>query len=207
VRAALDVGLDDVVLATVAGALRGYLDAAGHTLDDLTVRALVPSSTPVAAGAPGGVAVAGTVVPLPVSEAGALERVEALRAARAERVAADGAEAGDLLALAGFAPPALVGVAARLLPMQRAVSLSVAAVIGPRSSRRLMGAEVREVFAYVGPVDGVGLVVTALSYAGTLGVALCADRDSVSDLDVLADSVGSAFSALERAATTGGTRR
>jgi hypothetical protein len=211
VRAALDAGLDDVVLATVSGALRAYLDAAGHTLDDLRVRALVPTSSRAPSSSPtsdvpAAVRVGGVVVPLPVSESDALARVNALRVDREARHDGPRADTDDVLALAGYAPPALVGLAARLLPRQRAVNLTVATVVGPRARRHLMGAELLDVFSYVGPVDGAALVVTALAYAGTLGFALCADRDAVPDLDVLADGVRSAFDALAKAAATGGAR-
>jgi hypothetical protein len=72
------------------------------------------------------------------------------------------------------------------------INLYVTNVPGPAGPLFLAGARLRDVVPLAPLVAGVRLSVTALSYDGTLSVALLAD-ESISDLPILARGVRSGF--------------
>lgn len=202
IRRASGATVNDVVVAAVTGAVRRYLDAHGIATEGLRVRALIPvsvrgESERLALGN----RVAAMIAELPVGIADPVERLRAVSGELAALKASGealGAEA--IIALADFAPPTLVGLAARLLPRQRWVNLVVTNVPGPQFPLYFMGARLLEAFPYVGVIDNLALIVAVLSYDGQLGFALCADADAVGDLEVLSEALEKSFAELRAAA-------
>jgi diacylglycerol O-acyltransferase / wax synthase len=197
-RAGLDATVNDVVLAIVAGGLRHYLANRGELTDGLVVRAMVPVS--VRADAERmllGNRVAAVVVDLPVGVPDATARLQVIAAQTRdlkESQQALGAEA--LVSMADFAPPTLLDLAARLLPFQRSINLGVTNVPGPQIPLYCMGARMLEAFPYVGILDGLALMVAALSYDGQLNICLSGDRDALADLPVLAEGIDKSLAEL-----------
>jgi WS/DGAT/MGAT family acyltransferase len=207
VRAAHGASVNDVVLATVAGALREFLMSRGEPLGRSTVvRALVPVSVQPdedagggPAPGPGGGPVRSVLVDLPVGEPSAVMRLHQTAyqtVAHAESGRA--VEARALTGIAGFAPPTLHGLGARVASTlsQRLFNLVVTNVPGPQETLYADGA--RMVAAYpVTPLSaGQALSISTTSYAGGVFFGLQADRDLVPDLDVLADLVPEALGQL-----------
>jgi WS/DGAT/MGAT family acyltransferase len=205
--------VNDVVLATVAGALRAWLLTRGEkVVPATTVRALVPvsirkSGSDGAAGADGsdaadaktGNQVSSYLVDLPVGEPSAVMRLHQVSyrmQAHKDTGQAVGAEA--LAGLAGFAPPTLHSLGARVASglSKRWFNLVVTNVPGPQQP--LYAGEARMLAAYpvVPLAKGQALSVGLTSYDGQVFYGLNADRDAMPDVDVLAQCLDDALSEL-----------
>jgi WS/DGAT/MGAT family acyltransferase len=208
VKEALGGTVNDVVLATVAGALRRFLLGRGASVNQALV-AMVPVSVrvPDEHGLPGN-RVSVMLVELPVNHADPLRRLERVKAATRRAKEQHGAlGAHTIQALAEVTPGALAALAARLYTRTRAAdrhrpiwNLVVSNVPGPRIPLYCAGARM-EAFYPLGPIHEMsGLNVTLLSYLDTIFVGLNADRDLVGDVDRIAAALGEAVQELVKAA-------
>jgi WS/DGAT/MGAT family acyltransferase len=183
----------DVLLAVVTGALREWLLSRGQPVVAATsVRALVPVSVQGEGEQAPGTRVAPYLVDLPVGEPN--PRLRLARLSYAMRgVAQHGQSVGadSLIALTGFAPPTMHALGARTAHdlSRRMFNLMVTNVPGPQVPLYAAGGRLLEVFSVVPLVQGHGLSIGLTSYDGCVFVALTADRDAVSDVDVLADLI------------------
>ncbi|TFV81396.1 wax ester/triacylglycerol synthase family O-acyltransferase [Blastococcus sp. CT_GayMR16] len=184
--------VNDVLLTVVTGALREWLLSRGEpVVAGTSVRALVPVSmqdeNPVA-----GNRVSSYLVDLPVGEPN--PRVRLTRLSYAMRgIAQHGQSVGadSLIALTGFAPPTLHALGARAARglSRRLFNLVVTNVPGPQFPLYAAGSRMLEVFPVVPLARGQGLSIGMTSYDGRVYFGLNADRDSVGDVDVLADLI------------------
>jgi WS/DGAT/MGAT family acyltransferase len=184
--------VNDVLLTVVTGALREWLLSRGEPLVGGTaIRALVPVSMqdedPVA-----GNKVSSYLVDLPVGEPN--PRVRLTRLSYAMRgIAQHGQSVGadSLIALTGFAPPTLHALGARAARglSRRLFNLVVTNVPGPQLPLYAAGSRMLEVFPVVPLARGQGLAIGMTSYNGRVFFGLNAERDSVGDVDVLADLI------------------
>jgi diacylglycerol O-acyltransferase len=204
VRKAHGGTVNDVLLTVVTGALREWLLSRGEAVVGSTsVRALVPVSVrneEDEAGNP----VASLLVDLPVGEPNPWVRLA--RISYAMRGLTQGSQsvgADTLSALSGFAPPTLHALGARAASglSRRLFNLVVTNVPGPQAPLYAGGARMVEVFPVVPLVRGQGLAIGMTSYDGTVYVGLNADRDSLSDVDVLADLIEQEVAYLVETAT------
>ena len=101
--------------------------------------------------------------------------------------------ADSLMALADYAPPTLLALAARLAPMQRFVNVGVTNIPGPQVPLYCMGARMLEAFPYVPLIAGMSVIVAVVSYDGQLGFGLTGCRDAAADLHVLAEGIEKAM--------------
>ena len=194
VRRAHGGTINDVLLTVVTGALRDWLLSRGAAVVASTsVRALVPrlGAGRRAGGSPGN-RVASYLVDLPVGEPN--PRVRLARLSYAMRgVAGSGRSVGadTLIALTGFAPPTLHALGARAARglSRRMFNLVITNVPGPQVPLYAAGARMLEVFPVVPLVRGQGLSIGMTSYDGRVYVCLNADRDTVGDVDLLADLI------------------
>jgi diacylglycerol O-acyltransferase / wax synthase len=196
--------VNDVVLATVTGALRRHLQRRGEETGELELRAMVPVSVraPVDRGALGN-QVAAMMAPLPVWCEDAVERFQIV--AKAMRGLKEGGQAVGaqmLTELSGFAPATIMDQASRLMARQRFFNLVVTNVPGPQHPLYLMGREMSDIFPMVPLAARQALGVAILSYNGRLNFGLTGDYDALPDLDVLADDLRSSLAELARAAGT-----
>jgi WS/DGAT/MGAT family acyltransferase len=195
--------INDVVLATVTGALRSWLMMRGEPVrTSATVRALVPVSVHPPAH-PGlgheGNRVDSFLVDLPVGEPSPvvrLQRISFLMASHHDTGQAVGAEV--LTGLAGFAPPTLHTLGARVGSdlSRRLFNLVVTNVPGPQSPLYAGGARMLAAYPVVPLSRGQALSVGATSYDGGVYYGLTADRDSMHDVGVLAQAVVDALDEL-----------
>lgn len=184
--------VNDVLLTVVAGALGEWLLTRGEpVVGGTAVRALVPVSLQDDEAGSGN-RVTSHLVDLPVGEPN--PRVRMARIGYAMRgVGSPGRSvtAESLIALTGFAPPTLHALGARAARglSRRLFNLVVTNVPGPQVPLYAAGGRMLEVFPVVPLARGQGLSIGMTSYHGTVFFGLNADRDSVGDVDVLADLI------------------
>jgi diacylglycerol O-acyltransferase len=198
IGAAHGASINDVVLATLGGGLRRYLEALGIEPNGRTVTALVPVSlrTPGERDALGN-RIGALLVRLAVGPSDEVERLAAtgtitrrLKQGGGFRGVATLLAAGDLL------PAPLAAWAGGHLRVPDVASLVATNVPGPRQPRFLCGRRVEALYPIVPITDGLGLGVAVLSYAGGLYVGLNADADCAPDLDVLKAGLEESFACL-----------
>lgn len=213
VRARLGGSVNDVVLATIAGALRTWLFTRGQPVRaTTTVRALVPMSVvsddhagepeTTESGEPRGVGgrVEEYTLDLPVGEpspAMRLHQVSYAMRAHAETGRAIGARA--LTQMTGFAPPTLHALGARAASTlsRRTFNLVVTNVPGPQTPLYVAGSAMTKTYPYVPLAKEQALAIGLTSYNGAVCFGLNADRDAMADLDVLAQAIPDALAELQ----------
>ena len=200
--------VNDVALATVAGALRGWLLGRGLALrPNETVRALVPVT--IGGDDPRGLDrlvggdVSALLVDLPVGEADPLRRLAQIRYAMGVHASSGRSVRADALAaLSGFAPPTLHALGARAAHglTRRMFSLVVTNVPGPQLPMFASGARMLEMFPVLPLGAGQALSIGITSYDGALFFGINADRDAVPDVAALAAHVCDSLAELVAAA-------
>jgi diacylglycerol O-acyltransferase / wax synthase len=194
--------VNDVVLAAVAGALARYLRGHGHSTRDLCLRAMVPISVRTADehGALGN-RVSSYMAPLPLGIDDPLERLHTVSATMGDLKESKQAVGATLLTeLTDFAPPTIVGQAARLQSSQRFFNLVVTNVPGPQFPLYLMGRELLSVFPMVPLAKRQVVCFGIMSYNGQVNFGLIGDYDAMGDLEALARDLEVAISELGAAA-------
>jgi WS/DGAT/MGAT family acyltransferase len=194
--------VNDVVLATVSGALGKHLHRRGETLSGRELKAMVPVSVRAEEdrGALGN-QVAAMMAPLPVWCSDPRRRLEIVNQSMAglkESGQAVGAQV--LTSLTGFAPPTIMAQASRLMARQRMFNLVVTNVPGPQFPLYLMGHEMRDLFPMVPLARNQALGVAIMSYNGKMNFGLVGDYDGMHDLDDLADDFHESLGELAAAA-------
>ncbi len=181
VASALDVTVNDVLLAVTAGALRRHLMAHGDRPHDL--RVFVPVNlrppdrpVPVSLGNRFGI----VFVRLPVSEPDPVERVRRVhRRMGAVKAGPQAAAMFAILAIVGGLPTWGHRLAVRILGAKS--SAVVTNVPGPREPVFLAGTQLNRLVFWVPQAGSVGLGVSILSYAGEVTIGVAADRRLVPD--------------------------
>jgi WS/DGAT/MGAT family acyltransferase len=203
IRRAQGGTVNDVLLGIVTGALREWLLSRGEpVVGGTSVRALVPVSMRDDEAVAGN-RVSSYLVDLPVGEPN--PRVRVARISYAMRgIAQHGQSVGadSLIALTGFAPPTLHALGARAARAlsRRLFNLVVTNVPGPQVPLYAAGSRMLEVFPVVPLARGQGLSIGMTSYNGCVYFGLNAERDSVGDVDVLADLIEQEVAALVESA-------
>jgi diacylglycerol O-acyltransferase / wax synthase len=194
--------VNDVVLATVAGALGAHLRRRGQKTDGLELKAMVPVSvrSEVERGALGN-RVAAMMAPLPVWCQEPVARLDIVRQElRGLKSGGQAVGAQVLTELSAFAPPTILGQAARLSARQRLFNLVVTNVPGPQFPLYLLGRRMLETFPMVPLAKNQALGVALLSYDGSINFGLVGDFDLLWDLDELAGDVRASLEELAAAA-------
>lgn len=198
VRRAHGGDVNDVVLAVVTGGLRHWLQTRGEPVTGrATVRALVPVS--VTDEEEGTQQVTSFVLDLPVGEASPVVRLHqvsyGMRALLESRrtVAAE-----SLAGVAGFAPPTLHALGSRVASglSRRLFNLVVTNVPGPQRPLFASGARMLEAYPVMPLAKGQALSIGVTSYDGRVFFGLYGDREAMSDLHVLAQTLRDALDEL-----------
>jgi diacylglycerol O-acyltransferase len=190
--------VNDVVLATVAGALGKHLRRRGHNTDGLELKAMVPVSVraDMERGALGN-RVAAMMAPLPVWCQDPVARLDIVREElKGLKSGGQAVGAQVLTELSGFAPATVMGQASRLMSRQRFFNLVVTNVPGPQLPLYLAGRRMVDPFPMVPLVKNQGLGIALLSYAGRINFGLVGDYDVMYDLDDFADDVQESLAEL-----------
>ncbi len=206
--AAVVASVNDVVLATLAGALRTWLLARGEPVRPASmVRALVPMSVRVSDPEQGGTLgsrVASLLVDLPTGEPSPLMRLHQVAyQTRAHREAGQAVDAPAIAGIAGFAPPTLHSLGARVASSlsRRLFNLVITNVPGPQQPLYVDGARMVSSYPVIPLARGQALSIGLTSYAGGVYYGLNGDRDAMPDLAVLGQCIGDALTELAEALT------
>lgn len=194
--------VNDVVLATVAGAVRRFFKYRRLSTRHMDFRVMIPVSVRTGAerGAYGN-RVSLMVAPLPVDISSPVERLQAITAITKDlKKSKQAVGAERLTALAEWGVPNLMAQAARLATRARAFNLVVTNVPGPQLPLYLEGARMRSTYPVVPLTHNMACGVALLSYDGTLCWGLNGDWEAMPDLDRLRQDVEAAFAELEDAA-------
>ena len=193
--------VNDVVLATVAGALRVWLLTRGESVTPATsVRAMVPVSVRTEDQTGGlGNRVSAMFVDLPVGEPSPVVRLHQVSyAMKAHKESGQSVAADAIVALSGFAPPTIHSAAARLASgfSRRLFNVVVTNVPGPQFPLYAAGAQMLECYPVVPLSKGQAVSVGLTSYNGGVYYGLNADRDAMPDVDVLAQCIEESLAEL-----------
>jgi diacylglycerol O-acyltransferase / wax synthase len=195
VRARYDCDVNDVVLAVVAGALRNWLLSRGEPVTaTTTMRAMAPMSVypdaDLDATGPGQAisAVSPFLVDLPVGEGNAVVRLSQIaHATESHSTAASLVDARTIVTLSGFAPPTLhaMGIRVATTFSARQFNLLITNVPGAQKQMYVAGTKLLETYAVPPLLNNQVLAIGVTSYNGSLYFGINADRDAMSDVDVL----------------------
>lgn len=186
-----DVSVNDVVLATIAGALRAWLLTRGESVhSSTTVRAMVPVSIhdPGGAAASIGSQLIACFVNLPVGEPRPAMRLHQVAfAMRHQMEGGHAVGANTLASIAGFAPPTLHSLGARLgsAVSRRIFNLVITNVPGPQQPLYAADALMLSTYPVIPLAKGQALAIGLTSYDGGVYFGLNADREAMADVDVL----------------------
>ena len=200
VKDAVGVTVNDVVLATCAGALRSYLDRAGWLPAD-PLRAMIPVSVRTDdEPALYGNEVSATITSLHTDVDDPIERLrmigESMAVAKQTATAIPGDLLGDLEALV---PSVVAESAVRVVGHVRPFNVVVSNVPGPRITLYADGAEMLHYYPFAPIVDGLGLNISLFSYAGQIEFGLNACRLLVPDVGDLCALLHDSFDELRTA--------
>lgn len=202
IKNALGGTVNDVVLASVAGALNRLLRARGESTGGLTLRAMVPVSTRDDSQRMAlGNRVASIFVDLPIGAPDAATRLRKITALTKDLKSSHQAlAAGALMGIGQWAPPTLHAQAARLLGRQRLINLTVSNVPGPQIPLYLCGAKMLVTYPVmpIGETSALSVAVTSLS--GVMGFGFTGDWDACPDIDQLAGYLLESVEDLKKAA-------
>jgi len=194
--------VNDVVLATVAGALRRFLELRRVGVDDLAIRANVPVSlrTRDERGTLGN-RIALLMMDLPVNEQDPLVRLEQVRENMGRLKKSKQAMGAEVLsAVSEWTSATLLSLAVRVSVRGRPYNLVVTNVPGPQVPLYLLGAEMQTCYPVVNLLPNQALGVALFSYAGKLFWGIVADWDLVPDLHEFVLAIEESFAQLANTA-------
>ncbi|HVM19758.1 MAG TPA: wax ester/triacylglycerol synthase family O-acyltransferase [Egibacteraceae bacterium] len=214
IRREVGCTINDIVVAVTADAVGRLLRWRGYDTKDLDLRVMVPlrvHDVHVAADAlnlaearPAGEGVVGVLAPLPVMQMDPVARLYRIMGemsvVKEERQAM---AAESLVRLAGYAPPNLHAMAARVAWADQRYTIALSNAPGPQQPRYLAGCKLQSSYPFV-PLSGTSaLSIAVSSYAGGMYVGMLGDRDAMPDLDLLGEFYPEAVADL--VAATGAT--
>jgi diacylglycerol O-acyltransferase len=192
--------VNDVILATLTGAIRAWLMTRAESVDNRRVKALVPMSVidedlePTSLGSQ----VIGHRLSLPVGEASPVVRLHQVSYALKAHSETGRAVAADRIAgVAGFAPTTFHALGSRVaVEESQGVQLVITNVPGPQFPMYLAGAEMVETYPVPPLQKGFSMAIGVTSYDGGVYYGITADRDALPDIDVLGQCVKEALDEL-----------
>ena len=190
--------VNDVVLATISAALRGYLEHRGLKPDRMELRAMLPVNVRRAdEHLQLGNRVSMLVAPLPVGIFDPLERLRQVRTATAQlKERGQANRMTRMLDLLELLPPALQRPLGWLQVQAAPINTVCTNVPGPPVSLYVQGKRLETLVPMVPLAQGVGLAFAILSYADTLTIGITADPALVPDADQLPGLLQGGFEEL-----------
>jgi diacylglycerol O-acyltransferase / wax synthase len=209
-RARYDCDVNDVVLAVVAGALRNWLMSRGEPVTSTsTVRAMAPMSVypdgEIDMAGPGQAIseVSPFLVDLPVGEGNAVVRLSQIaHATESHSTAASLVDARTIVTLSGFGPPTLHAMGIRVATSfsARQFNLLITNVPGAQKQMYVAGTKLLETYAVPPLLHRQVMAIGVTSYNGMLYFGVNADRDAMSDVDVMPSLLRESLEELVEAA-------
>ena len=199
--------VNDVLVATAAGALGRYLARTSHDgkLGDLEVRAMLPvnlrgGAPPTDLGNRFGLVVLG----MPVGIRDPLARLAAVKQ-RMDRLkgSPEALATHALLRAMGWAPRSIEDLGVWFFGKK--ASMVLTNVPGPRAPLKLAGVEVSRIMFWVPQSARMGIGISIFSYAGTVTIGIIVDAGIVPDPDALVADLHVEFLALRAKVSAGAT--
>jgi WS/DGAT/MGAT family acyltransferase len=198
--------VNDVLVATLAGALGRYLEAQGDPVFGLTIRAAVPvnlrsaeSSDENTLGNRFGL----VFIDLPIGIRHPLERLYTVHEGmRTLKASVQATTTFGLLAAIGYLPAPVESPAMALFSAK--ASLVASNLPGPREPLRLAGAPISQILFWVPQAGSIGTGVSMLSYDGRVQFGVIADRQVIPEPRKLIEQVGVEFERLVLLVLLGG---
>ncbi len=195
--------VNDVVLATVTGALRAWLMTRAESVhSSRQLRAMVPMGVmdkdlePTSLGSQ----VAGTVMTLPIGEQSPVVRLHQVSyALKAHKETGKAVSALRLIGVGGFAPTTFHALGARVaaeVAGQRGFNVVITNVPGPQFPLYACDSRMLESYPVQPLLPGHALSIGVTSYDGGVHYGLTADRDAIPDVDVIGQCITEALTEL-----------
>ena len=197
---AMDCTVNDVVLASVAGAVREYLISRRVHPGEIDFRVSAPVNVrgKEDRGKLGN-RVSSWIIPLPIAEANARKRLEALHKFTSELKASKQALGVEtMMAIAEWAPASWMAVGARVI--NGPINMIVTNVPGPRKPLYLLGARLLQLYPLVPLLENTGLGIALITYAGQICWGFNADYEMVPDLPNFVRMLATSINELAAAA-------
>jgi diacylglycerol O-acyltransferase len=202
--------INDVILATLTGALRAWLMTRAESMGGLRqIQAVVPVSVidrELEATSLGS-QIAPHFVTLPIAEASPVVRLHQVSYSfKAHKETGRAVAANRLAGIAGFAPTTFHAIGSRVAADaagRRDFQISITNVPGPQSPLYAAGARMLRTFPIPPLLPDQALAVGVTSYDGQVFYGITADRDLIPDADVLGQCVTEALTELLDTATGG----
>jgi WS/DGAT/MGAT family acyltransferase len=194
----LDGTVNDVVLATVAGAVRGFLGDRGTDVSDIVFRAFVPVSirTEAERGKLGN-RVTMLVADLPVGERDPRERFVRVRTeTRRLKGSGEAAGASVLGEIGDWTTTSLLSGMSRMAASRRSYNMVVTNVPGPPMPVYMNGGRMLESYPLVPLFENQALGVALFSYDGGLHWGFNACWDAMPDLHHFVEGIDREFGEL-----------
>ncbi len=191
IRAEHEHTINDVVLAVISGGLRSWLLTRGESVrSGSSLTALVPMSVTDDDGEPSslGSQVAPHLQGLPIGEPNPLMRLHQVAyGTQAHKDSGRAVGARSIADIEGFAPATLhsLGVRVSAEVLRRPHDIVITNVPGPQVPLYAAGARLVESYPLLPLSAGHLLTIGVTSYNGCVFFGLTADRDALTDLDVL----------------------
>lgn len=201
VRRVLDCTVNDLVLATVAGAVRTYLTRRRVNPDPLDFRVAAPVSVrqDEDRGTLGN-KVSSWIVRLPIGEPDPVRRLQDIRAVTRElKESHQALGVSMLMAAAEWTPSQLLSLGARAA--SGPINMIVTNVPGPQFPLYMLGARLLEMYPVVPLLESTGLGIALFSYNGKLCWGFNSDLDLVPDPAAFVKAIQSSFNELKKAAS------
>ncbi len=202
VRHSLGGTVNDIVLATVAGAVRRFLERRGVDVKGLDFRVMAPVSmrTSDERGTLGN-RVSAWMVPMPLGERDPRRRLAHIRTTTDRLKESHQALGAEVLTRVGeWTPSTLLSLGARLATRALPFNLVVTNVPGPQVPLYLLGAKMLNNYGFIPLTDHLCLGVVLFSYAGTLCWGFTGEWDLLPDLHDLVLDIEASFRELQQAA-------
>ena len=173
--------VNDVLMATAAGALRDYMIERGEQVEGLTLRATVPVNLrPLEHARKLGNHFGLVFLDLPVGLGNPVHRLEHVAECMNQlKTSRQAIVAYGLLAALGMAPTAVQELALELF--SRKATTVATNVPGPQQPLYMAGSRIREMMFWVPQTGSIGLGLSILSYNGKVHFGLIADAKLIPD--------------------------
>jgi diacylglycerol O-acyltransferase len=195
-------GINDVVLALVAGGVRDMLIARGEAIGQLVVRAGIAVTLPPSKRhGTGANQFGGYAIEMPIRDRDPAGRVRDVATATADARRTQPLTGMTAVRVLAARLPLIRGILAR----QRYIQVMETLLPGPPHPITLLGSQVLDVVPIQPLGRNVGLAVAASTYAGRLTVAIRSDPDRFPDLDLITTGIqrdGAALVAMTRSPAT-----
>lgn len=193
---ALRCSINDVLLATAAGALRDYMERRGDKADGVELRAVVPVNLrPIEKAGELGNQFGLVFVDLPIGIEDPIERLQTVRKRMQElKGSSQPIVAFVLLSAVGLGPKILQDQISSLIG--RNATAVMTNVPGPQKPLYFAGREIDEIDFWVPQSGGIGMGVSILTYNGKVQFGLITDAGLVPDPENVINKFGDEFEKL-----------